>query len=203
MLMSRQPSDRSRRVRRGLCLLLVTSSLATGASAEDLKTKTAVELAHTWGRYSLRFRPLDYVTPPTQTRMDILLGRRFGPLTGYLYLKGDSRNQRFLGTRLDYTLDACERLRSTFQVRGFVGLNRLSRKHFYVITNLDYRIDGKGRIRPGILEYGIKRQGSRGVIYLGPGLTLRPLDFLSLRLSYGFDILGKGRLLYLKSTLNL
>jgi hypothetical protein len=202
--MTRPPSAHLIRVCNGLLLLLVVSSLNARAQAEDLRTKTAVDLVHTWGSTILRVRPWDRVTPPTQTRMDVLVGRDFGSLTGYLYFKGNSRNQRFLGTRLDYTLETRgQRMRTTFQVRGFVGLNRESRKHLYVITNLNVRLDRNGRIRPGILEYGIKRQGTRGVIYVGPGLTLRPLDFLSLRLSYGFDILGRSRLLYIKSTLNL
>jgi hypothetical protein len=204
MFMPKHSADNPSYLQGGLLLLLLVSALGTGASAEALRKKTAVDLVYTWGKNILRFRPLDYVTPPEQTRMDILLGRNFGFLTGYLYLKCNSLNQRYLGTRLDYTLEAWkQRVQTTFQVRGFVGLNRDSQKHFYIITNLNFRLDGQGRIRPGILEYGIKRPNSRGVIYVGPALTVRPLEFLRLRLSYGFDILSRGRLLYFKSTINL
>ena len=191
-------------LKRCLLLLLLASALGTGASAEVLKKKTAVDLVHTWGKNILRFRPLDYVTPPEQARIDILVGRTFGPVTGYLYFKGDSRKQRYLGARVEYTLEAWQKkVQATFQVRGFGGLNRESRKHVYVITQLNIRLDRQGRIRPGILEYGIKRQGSRAVMYVGPGLTVKPLESVRFRLSYGFDILGRGSLLYFKTTLNL
>jgi TetR/AcrR family fatty acid metabolism transcriptional regulator len=105
--MTRPPSAHPTRVRNGLLLLLMVSSLNSRAQAEDLRTKTAVDLVHTWGRTILRVRPWDRVTPPTQTRMDVLVGRDFGSLSGYLYFKGkedlltaifDEFMERFLHT---------------------------------------------------------------------------------------------------------
>jgi len=68
----------------------------------------------------------------------------------------------------------------------------------YWITNLNFRLDKQGLFRPGLLEYGIKRRGSKAVMYIGPALTLRPSAVFRLRLSYGVDILNHSRLLYLK-----
>jgi hypothetical protein len=48
------------------------------------------------------------------------------------------------------------------------------------------------------MEYGVKASGGDAVMFLGPALTVRPSALWSVRLSYGYDVLNSGRLLYLK-----
>jgi hypothetical protein len=178
-----------------LCVLLLAGSLRP----DELRTKAAVDLVFRANRYIFRFRPVDHVTPPGLSRIDALAGRNFGALDVYLYGKLNSLGQAYLGTRLDYTFTASEkRLQAAVQVRGFLGLNRDSTDHFYLITHVNYALGEKRVFRPGIMEYGIKAAGGDAVMYLGPALTVKPSSLWSLRLSYGYDVLDSGQLLYLK-----
>lgn len=178
-----------------LCVLLLAGALRP----DELRTKAAVDLVFRTNRYIFRFRPVDYVTPPGVSRIDALVGRNFGALNVYLYGKINSRGQTYLGTRLDYTFTAVDRrMQANVQVRGFLGLNSDSAEHFYFITNIHYSMGENRVFRPGIMEYGIKAAGGDAVMYLGPALTVKPSSLWSLRLSYGYDVLDSGQLLYLK-----
>jgi len=184
---------------RGLLLLLCVLMFVGILLPDELRNKAAVDLVYRTGHTIFRFRPLDWITPPGLARIDALVGRNFGAFNIYLYWKLNSQGQNYLGTRLDYTFTALEqRLQTTFQARGFWGLNRGSEEHFYFITNIHYAL-GRDRVfRPGIMEYGIKVAGGNAVMYLGPALTVKPSSLWSVRLSYGFDVLNSSRLLYLK-----
>lgn len=164
----------------------------------------AVELVYNWKDYIFRARPLDYLDPPALKRVDVLLGRRFGNFSAYLYWKYNSEDEHFLGTRMDYVARGLnDRLRAVFQVRGFWGLNERSREHVYFINLWDYQIDQAGVWRPGLLGYGVKRIHGDAVFFLGPVITTRLTEFLSFRISYGLDLLNSGSLLYLKCSVYL
>jgi hypothetical protein len=179
--------------------LICSICLSANAQAETFRKKLAGEIVYTWKDYIFRVRPLDYLEPPSLQRVDLLLGRRFGDLSAYLYWKYNSDREHFLGTRLDYQARAFEeRVRAIFQVRGFVGLNSRSPEHFYFITQWDYQVDSAGVWRPGLLGYGVKRIKGDAVFFMGPALSTRVTKFLSFRLSYGWDLLNSDRLLYLK-----
>jgi hypothetical protein len=172
--------------------------------AEGLRKKFAVEAIYNWNDYILRIRPIDYLDPPALKRVDLLLGRRLGDFSAYLYWKSNSEDEHFLGTRLDYIARGLDdRLRAIFQVRGFLGLNDRSPEHFYFITQWDYQVDRAGNWRPGLLGYGVKKVHGDAVFFLGPAVTTRVTDFLSFRLSYGFDLLDSSTLLYLKCYMHL
>ena len=167
--------------------------------SEDHRSKAACDLVYRTGSYTFRFRPLDYTTPPGLNRIDALVGRNFGGLNVYLYWKLNSEGQNYLGARLDYSFAVLEKwLQTTFQARGFLGLNQNSQEHFYFITNILYALGASRIFRPGIMEYGIKAAGGDAVMFLGPALTVQPSPLWSARLSYGYDVLNSGRLLYLK-----
>jgi hypothetical protein len=139
-----------------LCVLMFSGNLLP----DELRKKAAIDIVYRTDRYIFRFRPVDYVTPPGVARIDALIGRNFGALNVYLYWKLNSLKHHYLGARLDYTFTAWEkRLQTSFQVRGFLGLNRESEEHFYFITNIHYAVDENRIFRPGILEYGIKAAG--------------------------------------------
>ncbi len=171
--------------------------------ADVVKAKAAMDLVYTFKGYILRFRPIDYVSPSGAVRIDALIGRRFGWFTAYLYGKINSNDQKYLGLRLDTTIDIQDRVKLNFQTRGFIGLNQNSPDHLYFITTLDCRLDPKGRFRLGLMEYGIKELGGSTVMYVGPAITVGPSQFWSFRLSYGDDLLNSNRLWYGKLTLYL
>ncbi len=171
--------------------------------ADEVRTKAAVDLVYTLDGYILRIRPIDYVSPSGSMRIDALIGRKFGWFNAYLYGKINNNNQKYLGIRLDSTIDILERIRFSFQTRGFIGLNQNSPDHLYFITTIDYGLDQKGRFRLGLMEYGIKELGGSTVMYVGPALTMRPSQFWSFRLSYGDDLLNRSYLWYGKLTLYL
>ena len=174
--------------------------LAGSLFPEDHREKVAVDLVYRTGRTTFRFRPLDYTTPPGLNRIDVLAGRNLGGgFNVYLYWKLNSEGQNYLGTRMDTTFSLLERrLQTTFQARGFWGLNRSSQNHFYFITNITYALGASRVFRPGFMEYGIKASGGDALMFLGPALTVKPSPLWSVRLSYGYDVLNTGRLLYLK-----
>ena len=159
----------------------------------------ALEFIYNWNNTLIRIRPLDYLHPSDLTRVDLLLGRRFGDFSAYIYWKYNSQHEHFLGTRFDYQAKALEnRLRAIFQVRGFVGLNKRSQEHFYLITQWDYQVDKAGIWRPGLMGYGVKEMRGDAVFFLGPAVTTKVTNSLSFRLSYGLDLLSSDSLFYLK-----
>lgn len=191
--------------KRTCVLILIGIAFLSGVlDAQDLRKKMAVELVYNWKDYIFRARPLDYLDPPALKRVDVLLGRRFGNFSAYLYWKYNSEDEHFLGTRMDYVARGLnDRLRAVFQVRGFWGLNERSREHVYFINLWDYQIDQAGVWRPGLLGYGVKRIHGDAVFFLGPVITTRLTEFLSFRISYGLDLLNSGSLLYLKCSVYL
>jgi hypothetical protein len=148
--------------------------------ADEVRKKAAVDFVYTFDRYILRFRPIDYVSPPGSIRIDALIGRNFGWLNAYLYWKINNKNQNYWGLRLDSTFDIQERIRASFQTRGFIELNQDSPDHRYFIATINYRLDQKGRFRLGLMEYGIKEWGGIHSDVRGSGLHFSALSVLEL-----------------------
>jgi len=163
------------------------------------QNKAAVDFQFNLGRMIFRFRPLDYVWPSGTRRTDFLLGRRFGPFTAFAYWKNDSQKRSWLGGRLDCDIRAFhQRLSAKVQVRFFQGLNHRAKQHYYFVPAVFYQLGRQSRIRAGFLGYGKKNKGERISFFFGPAAVVMLTRFLQTRVSWGWDLLGKGTLFYVK-----
>lgn len=189
----------------GRILLILTVGAALPVkTAGEARGKIALDLAYAQSGIILRMRPLDYVWPSRIRRMDLLLGHRFRRISAYVWIKGDSRQRGWLGTRLDYEfLTPDSTFSAKLQFRLFHALNKRSHHQVYFIPIVYYRPKATGWMRLGVLGYGKKNFGKDHFFYLGPAVLIQPARLLRLSLSYGWDVFGAGGFLYVKTTINL
>jgi len=187
-----------------ILLFLLFAGLSFPAQGNTTIEKNVLELTYSSRTAIVKFRPVDFTLPGETYRVDLLVGRKFSSLTGYIYLKGDNHHGRWLGARLDAPVPfASPALKANLQLRYFQGMNPSSVNHCYVIPSVYYSIGGKHPVQVGFFGLGKKNLRGSATFYAGPAIVIPITSAIRIRLSYGKNVLDKGALLYLKLNIDI
>ncbi|MBS3121457.1 hypothetical protein J4434_01055 [Candidatus Woesearchaeota archaeon] len=187
-----------------LSTLLSASYIAHAkpAQAEEVH-KVAVESTFTNDKDILKIRPYDHNFTKNSQRVDMLVGRNFGPATLYNYWKFDQNGRSWGGARLDVGFKALEdRLSFDLQTRYFLGLNEESKDEVYAIPTIYYQVFDF--LKVGVMGYGKNSidDGKKPYFFLGPSVVIKPTKHVSFRFFYGPDMFGEGEMIYPKIDYN-
>lgn len=184
------------KIKKGLITLISAALINVGAiqSKENDINRFSTEVTYAKDNNIVKFRPFDY-TSGTQ-RNDFLIGKKLKDFSIYGYWKADNKKRSWIGTRIDYNkkfLD--DKLSGNIQLRFFKGLDKTT-DQLYVIPTIQHKIKD---LNVGILGYGVKSEGKKALFYVGPSVSMKINNHLSMIGSYTKDAFSTSNMVYWKT----